>query len=95
MNSIIIKYGYQNNKTIGQHSTEVVNCLKNQENFSNYSTEDRNILLLGAILHDTGKIRDLKNYATIDRPILDHAADSLRYAACFVSIQPLFWRFEI
>ena len=84
MNSIIIKYGYQNNKTIGQHSTEVVNCLKNQENFSNYSTEDRNILLLGAILHDTGKIRDLKNDATIDRPILDHAADSLRYAACFI-----------
>ena len=84
MNSIIIKYGYQNNKTIGQHSTEVVNCLKNQEKFSNYSTEDRNILLLGAILHDTGKIRDLKNDATIDRPILDHAADSLRYAACFI-----------
>lgn len=83
MSTITLDYGIQKGKTILQHSMEVVDCLKKQDSFAQYSDDIKNLLILGALLHDVGKIRDVKPNTAINRN-LDHPVDSLIYACCFV-----------
>ena len=69
---------YPHNDTVGDHTEKVVAEIRNGEYYKNASRQVRNVMLLGAYLHDMGKgpASKWKN-GQMEFAYLDHSADAI------------------
>lgn len=69
---------YPHNNTVGDHTKKVVAEIRNGNYYKNASSQVKNVMLLGAYLHDMGKgpVSKWKN-GRMDSPYIDHPADAI------------------
>ena len=78
-NAVNINQNYfPHNDTVGNHTKKVVAEIQKCNYYMNASREVKNVMLLGAYLHDIGKGPASKwNDGRMDKPYLDHPADAI------------------
>lgn len=81
LKGLIIGYGNLKDKTLIEHTIDVVKELRQLHEYKILSADEKLLLDLSAYLHDVGKSSVKYKGNIIDKPYLDHPSDSMTYTA--------------